>query len=109
MSTHTGHDFETVIEAGLTSAGGYETRSPDAHDEALALFPGDVNGLLKESQPARWQALEALLGPKAVPSVLDGLSKDGIEVTVAAHLSMDTRPAQCTRFKTRFGSNRFDG
>ena len=64
-------------------------------------------------------ALEALLGPKTAATVLDGLSKeleregtlnkDGIEVTVAANLSMDTRPAQCARFKTRFGSNRLMG
>ena len=76
MSGHTERDFETAIEAGLTSSGGYETRSPSAYDEALALFPADVTGFLKESQPAKWQALEALLGQKTAVTVLDGLSKE---------------------------------
>ena len=39
MSGHTERDFETAIEAGLSSSGGYETLSPSAYDEALALFP----------------------------------------------------------------------
>ena len=76
MSGHTERDFETAIEIGLTSSGGYETRSPSAYDEALALFSADVTGFLKESQPAKWQALEALLGQKTAVTVLDGLSKE---------------------------------
>ena len=76
MAGHTERDFETAIEAGLTSSGGYETRIPSAYDEALALFPADVTGFLKESQPAKWQALEALLGPKTVVTLLDNLSKE---------------------------------
>lgn len=57
-------------------------------------FPPDVTGFLKENQPAKWQALEALLGSKTAASVLDGLSKEleregtlneeGIEATIAA-------------------------
>ena len=76
MAGHTERDFETVIEAGLTTVGGYESRTPSAYDEALALFPADVTGFLKESQPSRWQALEALLGLKTAATVLDGLSKE---------------------------------
>ena len=76
MSGHTERDFETAIEAGLTGSGGYETRSPSAYDEALALFPGDVTGFLEDSQPAKWESLEALLGPKTAATVLDGLSKE---------------------------------
>ena len=76
MSRHTEREFEMAIEAGLTSSGGYERRRPSAYDEALALFPNDVTGFLKESQPARWQALEALLGPKTAATVLDSLSKE---------------------------------
>ena len=76
MSGHTERDFETAIEAGLTAGGGYATRSPSAFDEALALFPADVTGFLKESQPAKWQALKTLLGPKTVATVLDSLSKE---------------------------------
>ena len=76
MSGHTERDFETAIEAGLTSSGGYEKRSPSAYDEALALFPDDASGFLRDSQQAKWQALEALLGPKTAATVLDSLSKE---------------------------------
>jgi type I restriction enzyme R subunit len=62
MSGHTERDFETAIEAGLTGVGGYATRAATAYDEALALFPEDVTGFLKDSQPTRWGQLEALLG-----------------------------------------------
>ena len=76
MSGHTERDFETAIEARLTSSGGYEKRSPNAYNEALALFPDDVSGFLKDSQPAKWEALQALLGPKTAATVLDSLSKE---------------------------------
>jgi len=70
-----GH-HEAAFEAGLTSSGGYETRSPSAYDEALALFPDDITGFLKDSQPAKWTALEGLLGPKTASTVLDSLAKE---------------------------------
>ena len=76
MSGHTERAFEMAIEVGLTSSGGYETRSPSAFDEAFALFPDDVSGFLRDSQPAKWEALEALLGPNAASTVLDSLSKE---------------------------------
>ena len=76
MPGHTERDFEKAIEAGLANGGGYEKRSPNAFDEALALFPGDVTGFLEDSQPAKWELLEALLGPKTAGTVLDGLSKE---------------------------------
>ena len=76
MSGHTERDFEAAIEAGLTSSGVYATRNPSAYDAALALFPGDVSGFLENSQQAKWEALEALLGPKTAATVLDSLSKE---------------------------------
>ncbi|TCT18232.1 type I restriction endonuclease subunit R [Thiobaca trueperi] len=76
MPSHTERDFETAIEAGLTSVGGYEKREPKDYEESLALFPDDVIGFLKDSQPAKWQALEALLGPKTAATVLDSLVKE---------------------------------
>ena len=76
MSGYTERAFETAIEAGLTRPGGYQKRIPSTFDEALALFPDDVSGFLKESQPTKWQALEALLGPKTPATVLDSLSKE---------------------------------
>ena len=76
MSGHTEQVFEAAIEAGLTGTGGYEKRSPSAYDEVIALFPDDVTRFLKESQLAKWQALEALLGSKTPEAVLDSLSKE---------------------------------
>ena len=76
MPSHTEHAFEAAIEAGLTRSGGYDAGRPDAYNETLALFPADVTGFLSESQPAKWQALEALLGSKTAATVLDTLSKE---------------------------------
>ncbi|RUU62925.1 type I restriction endonuclease subunit R, partial [Mesorhizobium sp. M7A.T.Ca.TU.009.01.1.1] len=76
MSGHTESDFETAIEAGLLGAGGYASRSPTAYDEAMALFPDDVTGFLKDSQAAKWAQLEALLGSKTAATVLDSLAKE---------------------------------
>ena len=64
MPGHTERDFETAIEAELIGSGGYQKQDPSAYDEALALFPEDVTGFLKDSQAAKWTALEALLGDK---------------------------------------------
>jgi type I restriction enzyme, R subunit len=76
MSVHDEAAFEAAIEAGITGSGGYEKRSPSAYGEALALFPEDVTGFLKDSQLARWEALEALLGDKTAATVLDSLAKE---------------------------------
>ena len=76
MPSHTDRAFETAIETGLTDSGGYEKRRPSAYDEALALFPDDVSGFLKDSQPGKWAALKALLGQKTAATVLDSPSKE---------------------------------
>ena len=76
MPSHTERDFETAIVAGLTSGGGYRKRRPNTFDEARALFLDDIAGFLKDSQPAKWESLRALLGPKTSATVLDGLSKE---------------------------------
>ena len=55
MPGHTERDFEMAIEAGLISSGGYEKRSPSAYDEIFSLFPDDVSGFLKDSQPNKWR------------------------------------------------------
>ena len=85
MPKHTEHDFETAIEAGLTRSGGYAKRSPGAYDETLALFPGDVTGFLKDSQPVKWEALNALLNQKTAATVLDNLSKE-LEIKGTLHV-----------------------
>jgi type I restriction enzyme R subunit len=70
-------DFETAIEAGLTTgAGRYTKRAPATYDETLALFPDDVTGFLKDSQADKWGQLEALLGAKTEATVLDNLAKE---------------------------------
>jgi type I restriction enzyme R subunit len=74
MSAHTERDFETVIEAGLIGAGGYQKRVAKDYDETYAVFPEDVTGFLKDSQRAKWEALEALLGDRTAATVLDSLS-----------------------------------
>ena len=76
MSSHTERAFETAIEFGLTSSGGYEKRNSNAFNEVIALFPDDITGFLKDSQGAKWDALEVLLGRNVVSTVLDSLSKE---------------------------------
>jgi len=76
MSGHTEHDFEAAIEAGLVGTGAYAKRSSADYDESLALFPDDVTGFLKDSQPTKWAQLEALLGVKTAATVLDSLAKE---------------------------------
>lgn len=85
MPGHTERDFETAIEAGLTVSAGYETRPPNGFDEARALFPVDVTGFLRDSQPNRWEKLEALLGDKTEATVLDSLGKE-LDVKGALHV-----------------------
>ena len=85
MTAHTERDFEMAIEVGLTRSGGYAKRSPGAYDETLALFPGDVTGFLKDSQPAKWEALNALLNQKTAATVLDNLSKE-LEIKGTLHV-----------------------
>lgn len=76
MSGHTERDFEAAIEAGLIGVGGYTRRNPSAYAETLGLFPDDVTGFLRDSQSAKWAALEALLGDKTSATVLDSLAKE---------------------------------
>ncbi|MFZ1574804.1 MAG: DEAD/DEAH box helicase family protein [Chromatiaceae bacterium] len=83
-----GHDeaaFEAAIEAGLIGCGGYEKRGPSDYYEGLALFPNDVTGFLKDSQPAKWAALESLLGVNTAATVLDSLAKE-LEVKGTLHV-----------------------
>ncbi len=76
MPGHTEQDFEAGIEAGLLGHGGFEKRPSKDFDENTALFPTDVIGFLKDSQPSRWAQLEALLTDKTETTVLDALVKE---------------------------------
>ncbi|MEA9513200.1 type I restriction endonuclease subunit R [Xanthomonas campestris] len=85
MSGHTEHAFETAIEVGLLSSGGYHKCQSADYDEALALFPADVIGFVKGSQATRWQQLETLLGSRTQATVLEALSKE-LEIKGALHV-----------------------
>jgi len=76
MPSHTEHAFEVAIESGLVGAGGYARRAASAYHEGLAVFPQDVVGFLKDSQPKVWGQLETLLGAKTEATVLDTLAKE---------------------------------
>lgn len=76
MAGHTETDFEKAIEHGLTSQGGYARRSPADFDEDLCLFPADVVGFLKDTQPQKWDQLEALLKGQTEDQVLSDLAKE---------------------------------
>lgn len=85
MAGHSEHAFETAIEAGLLASGGYQKRTAADYDAARALFPADVIGFLRDSQPTRWQQLESLLGARTDSTVLDALSKE-LEIKGTLHV-----------------------
>jgi type I restriction enzyme, R subunit len=76
MAGHTEADFEYAIETGLITQGGYQKRLPAAFDADTALFPEDVIGFIRESQPARWDQLEAMLKDRTAPTIIDSLTKE---------------------------------
>src|SRR5436190_15433801 len=76
MAGHTEADFEYAIEHGLIGGGGYIKGDPRAFDAVTALFPDDVIGFIRDSQPARWSQLEAMLKARTATTVIDSLSKE---------------------------------
>ncbi|MFX9065573.1 hypothetical protein ABTN38_19350, partial [Acinetobacter baumannii] len=54
----------------------YQKRAPAAFDPATALFPEDVIGFIRDSQPARWGQLEAMLKDRTAATVVDSLTKE---------------------------------
>lgn len=76
MAGHTEHAFESAIEHGLITADRYQKRAPDAFDPATALFPDDVIGFIRDSQPTRWGQLEAMLKDRTAGMVIDSLTKE---------------------------------
>ena len=76
MAGHTEHAFESAIKHGLITGDRYQTRAPDAFDPATALFPDDVIGFIRDSQPARWGQLEAMLKDRTAGMVIDSLTKE---------------------------------
>lgn len=76
MAGHTEHAFESAIEHGLTTHDRYQKRAPAAFDPATALFPDDVIGFTRYTQPARWAQLEAMLKDRTAATVIDSLTKE---------------------------------
>ena len=76
MTGHTEADLEGAIEHGLVTRDRYQTRAPAAFDAATALFPEDVVGFIRDSQPARWAQLEAMLKDSTAATVIDSLTKE---------------------------------
>lgn len=68
--------FEAAIEQELVARGGYAKRKPADFDEATALFPADVIGFIRDSQPERWSQLEALLGERTQATLLESLTAE---------------------------------
>ena len=76
MAGHTEIDFERAIEYGLVTRDRYQRRGPETFDPITALFPDDVVGFLRESQPVRWAQLESMLKERTAETVLDSLTKE---------------------------------
>lgn len=76
MANHTEHAFETAIEHGLITHGGYAKGDPNGFDPATALFPDEVIAFIRASQPARWDALEAMLKDRTAATIIDSLTKE---------------------------------
>lgn len=76
MSGHTEHAFETAIEYGLITHGGYAKGDPKTFDPATALFPDEVMAFIRDSQPARLAQLEAMLKDRTAATILDSLTKE---------------------------------
>ncbi|WP_158743038.1 type I restriction endonuclease subunit R [Acidisphaera sp. L21] len=76
MAGHTETDFERAIEHGLITLDRYQRRESSDFDSTVALFPDDVVGFLRESQPTRWGQLETMLKDSTVGTVIDCLAKE---------------------------------
>ena len=76
MPGHTELAFESAIEHGLITGDRYTMRGPQAFDPATALFPEDVIGFIRASQPARWDQLEAMLKDRTAATIIECLTKE---------------------------------
>ncbi|KAB2965638.1 MAG: type I restriction endonuclease subunit R [Thermoanaerobaculia bacterium] len=73
-SRHSETAFETVIEEHLL-ANGYVHVAPAAYDKVRAIFPEEVLGFIRRTQPKEWARLEALHGDNTGEQVLGDLCK----------------------------------
>lgn len=71
---YTEEAFEDAIEHSLLE-NGYLRGDPMEYDKATALFPGEVLGFIRRTQPDDWAYLEQYLGAKAEEQLLGDLVK----------------------------------
>ena len=76
MAAHTEAAFEQAIEYGLVNTDRYVEADPAAFDPIAALFPEDVIAFIRDSQPARWLQLEAMLKDRTATTIIDSLTKE---------------------------------
>ncbi|SFO95637.1 type I restriction enzyme, R subunit [Qipengyuania nanhaisediminis] len=76
MAGHTEYHYETAIEESLVPKRGYKKLAPSEFDPATALFPSEVIAFIQESQPTRWEQLEAMLKDRTEATVIDSLTKE---------------------------------
>ncbi|WP_160119800.1 type I restriction endonuclease subunit R [Rhodovarius lipocyclicus] len=76
MAGHTEHAFESAIEHGLLTRGGFTRGDPAGFEPNSALFPDEVIAFIRASQPARWDQLEAMLKERTSATILDSLVKE---------------------------------
>ncbi|MBI2059385.1 MAG: DEAD/DEAH box helicase family protein [Nitrospirae bacterium] len=72
---HTEKAFETAIEDFLVSGGGYSKGDKSAYDPARSLFPQEVLGFIRETQPKEWEYLKNLQKEKAEEILFDDLCR----------------------------------
>ena len=76
MTGHTETDFEHAIEYGLVNGDCYRKGDPQTFDGATALFPDEVIGFIRDSQPARLAQLEAMLKDRTAATIIESLTKE---------------------------------
>jgi type I restriction enzyme, R subunit len=76
MTGHTEQAFESAIEHGLIADGHYTKGDPKTFNPTYALFPADVIGFIRQTQPMRWDQLEAMLKDRTADTIIDSLTKE---------------------------------
>jgi type I restriction enzyme R subunit len=76
MAGHTEFAFESAIEHGLLTGGGFTRGEAASFEPNAALFPDEVIAFIRASQPARWDQLEAMLKERTSATILDSLAKE---------------------------------
>lgn len=76
MSITSEQTFEKAIVASLIGEGGYKEGVADEYSRELGIFKQEVLSFLKDSQPKRWEKIEAIHGEDAANRVIQRLYKE---------------------------------